>query len=171
MNGRKLHYWLGWVVLLPLALSAVTGLLYRIGRAWFEMSRETGDKVLHLHTGGYFGSSIAAIYVLLLGIAALAIIVSGIRTFRKSGRRGVRSIHMTLALIFFLPLGLSAVTGMAYELGNSWFNISDGSAKVLLSLHQGSWLGPTWRPFYILLLGAGVLGMLLTGLKMLLKWR
>ena len=57
---RKIAPW----VLPLLLLSAATGLVYRIGRAWFGMSKETGGKVLHLHSGEWLGDNGSVIYLL-----------------------------------------------------------------------------------------------------------
>jgi uncharacterized iron-regulated membrane protein len=157
---------------LPLLLfSAITGLIYRIGRAWFAMSKETGAKVLHLHAGEWLGVHGSVLYVILVGSALLFLVCSGLWMWltSKSSKAPERKLHRVLAVVLALPLILSAVTGIAYQVGEKWFHVGQGGLKVLLSLHQGSWLGPTLRPFYILLLGVGLIGLCLTGFQMLFR--
>jgi uncharacterized iron-regulated membrane protein len=168
---RILHRQLSPWVLPLLLFSAITGLVYRIGRAWFAMSKETGAKILHLHAGEWLGVHGSVIYVLLIGSALLFLLFSGLWMWftSKSATAPVRKLHRVLAVVFALPLILSAVTGIAYQAGGTWFHVGEGNLKVLLSLHQGSWLGPTLRPFYILLLAAGVVALCITGFRMLFR--
>ena len=162
---RRLSPW----VLPLLLLSAITGLVYRIGRAWFAMSKETGAKILHLHAGEWLGVHGSVLYVLLIGSTLLFLVFSGLWMWftSKSPKPGVRKFHRVLAVAFALPLILSAVTGIAYQVSGKWFHVGEDRLKLLLSLHQGSWLGPDLRPFYILLLGAGVIALCITGFRML----
>ena len=56
---------------------------------------------------------------------------------------------------FVMPL-------VGYHAGRKWFPFSEGTLKLLMLLHQGSWL----RPFYILILASGLILLCLTGLRM-----
>jgi hypothetical protein len=81
-----------------------------------------------------------------------------------------RKIHRFIAPILFLPLLLSTFTGVAYRLGRSWFDIPKGKgtlAETLLTIHQGGFLGDQLKPFYVLLNGLGVIGLLVTGMFMM----
>ncbi|MEY3894844.1 MAG: hypothetical protein RLZZ214_363 [Verrucomicrobiota bacterium] len=164
---RKLSPW----VLPFLLLSAVSGLVYRLGRAWFGMSKEMGGKILHLHAGEWLGVNGSVVYLFILGGALLFLIVSGLwmACTSKTPKVALRKSHRLLAVAFSLPLVVTAVTGMAYQAGGKWFHADEATLKLLLSLHQGSWLGPTLRPFYILLLASGLIALCLTGLRMLLR--
>jgi len=168
---RILHRQLSPWVLPLLLLSAITGLIYRIGRAWFSMSKETGEKILHLHVGEWLGEHGSVIYVLITGSALLFLIFSGLWMWftSKNSKAPVRKFHRALAVAFALPLILSAITGIAYQIGSTWFDFGEDRLKLLLSLHQGSWLGPDLRPFYILFLAAGLIALCLTGFRMLLR--
>jgi hypothetical protein len=86
----------------------------------------------------------------------------------KSPKPGARKSHRVLSIVFSLPLIVTAVTGIAYQAGGKWFNAGEGTMKLLMSLHQGTWLGNTWRPFYILFIGLGLIGLCLTGLRMVM---
>ena len=161
---RKLSPWV-----LPLLLfSAITGLIYRMGRAWFGMSKETGGKVLHLHAGEWLGDNGSVFYSVATGAALVFLIFTGLWMWftSKSPNVPMRRIHRVLAILFSLPLALSAVTGIAWQAGSKWFQTGNESLKLLLSLHQGSWLGPTLRPFYILLVGTALIALCLTGLRL-----
>lgn len=65
--------------------------------------------------------------------------------------------------LYFLPLLISATTGMGYRLGKSWFNLPHSPANFLLSIHQGAYLGPVLTPLYILWVGVGAASLILTG--------
>ncbi len=81
-----------------------------------------------------------------------------------------RKLHRKSAPIVFIPLFLSALTGVAYRLGRDWFSLSGLSAGFLLSLHEGRFLGRPLVPVYVLLVGLGLLGMVVTGSTMI-KWQ
>ena len=170
---RILHHKISPWVLPLLLFIAGTGLYFRIGRAWFGMSKDTGQKVLYLHSGGWFGASGSVLYLFMLGIALMFLIVSGLWLWFSSGssKAAPRKIHRVLAIVFSLPLMVTAVTGMAYQAGSKWFHAGQGTLALLSSLHQGSWLGPTLRPYYILLLASSLIALCLTGWYMLLRKR
>lgn len=77
-----------------------------------------------------------------------------------------RKLHRFIAPILFLPLLLTTITGVAYRVGRSWFGMSKDVGKILLSLHQGSFLGEELRTFYVLLDGLGLVGLIVTGIIM-----
>lgn len=164
---RKISPWL----LPSILLIAATGLTYRIGRAWFGMSKETGGKVMHLHSGEWLGVNGSVIYLFIVGGVLVFLVLSGLWMLlaSKSPKASVRRTHRVLAVVFSLPLLLSATTGIAYQAGGKWFGAGEGTLKLLMSLHQGTWLGNTWRPFYILFLGLGLIGLCLTGLRMVIR--
>lgn len=81
-----------------------------------------------------------------------------------------RKLHRFIAPIIFLPIFLTTITGVAYRLGRSWFNIPKGDgtlAETLMMIHQGGFLGKQLIPFYVLLDGIGLIGLLVTGLFMM----
>ncbi len=41
MNWRKLHRFIAPILLLPILLTTITGVAYRVGRSWFGMSKPT----------------------------------------------------------------------------------------------------------------------------------
>lgn len=156
-----------WIVP-PLLLLALTGATYRIGRAYFGMGKDTGERVLDLHGAAWLGETGSAIYLILVGGLVLFLIVSGLwmlatsRTSRIPNRRR----HRILAVLLCLPLVISALTGMIFRAGEQWFGLSEETKTVLMMLHQGSWLGQTLKPLYVLLLAAGVVLLCLTGLSL-----
>lgn len=68
-------------------------------------------------------------------------------------------------MIAFLPLFVSAITGIAYRLGRAWFALSSQQASILLRIHQGSYLG-NFKAVYVLLVGLSLLALLITGIQM-----
>ncbi|NEP09690.1 MAG: PepSY domain-containing protein [Symploca sp. SIO2C1] len=175
LRWRKLHRKIAPIVFLPLFLSALTGIFYRLGYSWFSLSSEQGQFLLSIHQGSYLGNQLKPIYVLLVGLGLLGMIVSGLtmtrlfgssRPERPGSKLNWRKVHRLVAPIIFLPLAVSAVTGLLYRLGRSWFGLSYDQVGILLSIHQGSYLGNFLKPIYVLLVGLGLIGMLVTGINM-----
>lgn len=164
---RKVSPWF----LPSLLLVAVTGMTYRLGKTWLGMGKEGGDIAMFLHSGEWFGDHGSVIYLIITGGALIFLVLSGLWMLlaSKSPSASVRRSHRILAVVFSLPLLLSAVTGIAYQAGGKWFTADEDTLKLLMSLHQGTWLGKTWRPFYILFLGLGLIGLCLTGLRMVFR--
>jgi hypothetical protein len=80
--------------------------------------------------------------------------------------RQFRQLHRTVAPIVLLPLTITVFTGVAYRLGRSWFGFSRDRVHILMSIHEGEYLGATLEPIYVLLNGLGLLWMLITGCVM-----
>ncbi len=169
---RKLHRKTALIVFLPLFISALTGIIYRLGKSWFGMSNEVGNIFMMIHQGGYLGTPLVPIYVLLVGLGLVGMIVTGLSMTgifqnRASQPRKInaRKIHRIFAPIVFLPLAVSAVTGVIYRLGKSWFGMSSENAAIFMRIHQGSYLGDFFKPIYVLLVGLGLIVMLITGIN------
>ena len=171
MNFRKLHRKVAPIIFLPLLLSALTGIAYRLGRSWFNIPSTAANFLMTLHEGRFLGQPLVPVYVLLVGLGLLGMIVTGLSIIRRKAlptkvKRDRRWLHRLLAPIVFLPLMASAITGIGYRLGKAWFGLSNDKAAILLQIHQGSYLGQTLKPLYVLLLGAGLIGLLITGIQM-----
>lgn len=168
VNFRKLHRKLAPWLLPFLLLSAITGIVYRIGRSWFAFTKETGNEVLYFHTGAWFGTHGSVVYVIALGIGLLFLIASGLYMWKagSSSKTKLRKSHSFLGVIFSLPLIITAVTGIAYQVGSQWLHADEKTLKLIMNLHQGTWLGPTVRPFYILLIGIPLIFLCLSGLRL-----
>lgn len=170
---QKLHRQIAPVIFLPLFLTALTGLGYRVGRSWFGLSDAFGERLISLHEGRFLGAPLVPVYVLLVGLGLLGAIATGIakiqqrrRANKASQRWTPRSIHAVLAPIALLPLLISASTGIAYRLGNTWFTLPDSVRHLLMTLHQGSYFGSVGRVIYIALVGLGLVVLLVTGVQM-----
>lgn len=162
---RKFHRRVAPWLAIPLLVTLATGITYRIGRAWFEMSKETGNNVLHFHTGEWLGEWGSHAWVFISGGGLLALSLTGLFLVIKSRAKGQpRVAHRILGAILLLPLTASAVTGLTVHFGGE--RLSKEAGNILMSIHQGSWLGPTLRPFYILFIGLGLLVMIATGLRL-----
>lgn len=79
-------------------------------------------------------------------------------------RLGFRQLHRKLSLIIFLPLALTAVTGVAYQVATSWFHLDDDKMHFLMDIHAGNFRG--LEKIYPVLNGLGVIGLIVTGLTM-----
>lgn len=174
MNFRKLHRKIAPILFLPLLLTALTGVVYRLGRNWFDLPNAAAEVMMTIHEGGFLGEALVPIYVLLMGLGLLGLIATGLImiTKRKPGKAKAnvkqdwRWYHRIIAPIALLPLLISATTGIGYRLGKAWFGLSNDQAAILLRLHQGSYLGDALKPIYVLLVGLGLLVLLISGIQM-----
>jgi len=176
INFRKSHRKIAPILFIPLLLSAITGIAYRIGRTWFGISDEFGESILALHEGKFLGKPLVPFYVLLLGLGLVAMIVSGIIMIqqKRTNNQGkflpaqlnFRSLHGFVAPILLLPLFVSASTGIIYRISRAWFGLPKEQVEIFMDIHQGSYLGSSLRVVYILLVGLGLLFILVTGIQM-----
>ncbi len=164
---RKLHRLISPWIFALLFISLATGIIYRIGRAWFGMSKPVGNNILSIHAGDWLGDTLSPYYVLLVGGGLLALLATGlVLAIQSRSKAGPRRMHRMLGLILMLPLAASAVTGILFKVGEDWFHFSEGTLDLLMSIHQGSWLGKTARPFYVLFIGLGLLALGIYGLRL-----
>ena len=80
-----------------------------------------------------------------------------------------RQFHKALAPWIFLPLFLSATTGLLYRVLKDLLGFSRDEAHWLMSLHEGEWLGEYGELIYVFLNSLGVIWMLFTGFQMFSK--
>ena len=131
------------------------------------MEKETGKAVLGVHAANWLGETGGTLYVILVGGGLFGLLVSGACLLLKSRAKGQpRFFHRIVGAIFLLPLAATAITGVAFKVGEEWLHLSDDVLDIFMSIHQGSWLGKTVRPFYVLALGIGLLSLILTGIQM-----
>jgi uncharacterized iron-regulated membrane protein len=170
LNSRTFHRKSAPILFLPLLLTAITGIVYRVGRAWLNIPDATANFLMVIHQGGFLGAPLVPIYVLLMGVGLLAMIATGLvmlkRKAPKKAKQDWRSLHRWLAPIAFLPLIVSAVTGIGYRLGQSWFNLPREQTALLLRIHQGAYLGNPGRVIYVVLIGLGLVGLLISGINL-----
>ncbi len=176
LQFRKLHRKIAPILFIPLFLTASTGVIYRVGRNWFGMSRDIGEFFLDIHQGEFLGDALSSIYVLLVGLGLIGLIVTGLTMIRLKQKKrqnpskkpgfDLRTTHRILAPLAFLPLTVSALTGIAYQLGKEWFRLPQETTRLLLRIHQGSYLGTTGKAVYVLFIGLALLGLLITGIEM-----
>jgi hypothetical protein len=172
LNFRTLHRKSAPIIFIPLFLTALTGIAFRLGRTWFGIPDDVAEWFLVIHQGEFLGQMLVPIYVLLMGMGLLGMIITGLTMLRRKNnpsakpKRDVRWFHRALAPIAFLPLIVSATTGIGYRVGKAWFGLPTEQAALLLRIHQGSYLGNFWRVFYVLLVGAGLVTLLITGMQM-----
>lgn len=75
---RQLHKTVAPIVFLPLFVTIVTGVGYRLGRSWFGLTRDQAHILMVIHEGEYLGNDIKPFYVLLNGIGLLWMLGTGI---------------------------------------------------------------------------------------------
>jgi hypothetical protein len=174
MNFRLLHRRVAKVVLPLLAISAVTGLTFRIGRVWFGMSEETGAAVRSIHDAKILADWFSPFYVLVVGLGLLTLAGSGLTMVRRRNRaaQAPRHWHRMGAVVLVLPLAASALTGIGFRLSQAWFGWTTEQAQWLLDIHQGTLLfGRDYRAYYVIFVGVGLLALITTGASMLNWYR
>ncbi len=172
MNFRTLHRKTAPVLFLPLLLTALTGVAYRIGRAWFGLPDSIAEGLLAIHEGRFLGKPLVPIYVLLMGLGLVSLIATGLimlikrRATTVKPRWDQRWVHRLVGMIAILPLTLSATTGIIYRLSRTWFGLETDQVGIFLSLHEGRYFGTVLQPLYVLLVGVGLILLLVTGIRM-----
>lgn len=170
MNWRKLHRRMAPWLFVILAISALTGVGYRIGRKWFGMEKEAAAGLMDLHTGEWLGAAVSPYYVLVAGLGLLFLLGTGLVMLRQRGSRiRVRGWHRVLGAVLLLPLAATALTGVAFKLGHAWFGWGKGDGEWLMTIHEGAWLGPELKPVYVLLTGGGLLALGVLGLVIIVR--
>lgn len=79
-----------------------------------------------------------------------------------------RILHNRIALVLLPLLLVSALTGIFYRVGRSWFKMSDENGELVRAIHEGAYLGPWLNPIYVLITGGGLMFLIITGITM---WR
>lgn len=65
----------------------------------------------------------------------------------------IRTFHRRFAPWLFLLLVVSAMTGVTYRAGKSWFGLNGGMGQSILEIHTGEWISPGFSPFYVFIVG------------------
>jgi uncharacterized iron-regulated membrane protein len=73
-----------------------------------------------------------------------------------------------MGAFLLIPLAASAISGIAYRTGEA-FDISEDTLDLLMSIHEGDWLGKEIKPFYILVLGLGLGLIIISGLLLFFR--
>lgn len=89
---RQLHITLAPVVILPLMVTMVTGVVYRIGKDWLGWTRDQVHFLMVIHEGEYWGKTLEPVYVLLNGLGLLWMLATGTAMLVKNWQRSRRSI-------------------------------------------------------------------------------
>ena len=82
-NSRQLHKTLAPWVILPLFVSASTGLLYRISKDLLGFSRDQVHWLMSLHEGEWLGGNGELIYVFLNSLGVFWMLITGFQMFSK----------------------------------------------------------------------------------------
>ena len=82
-NSRQLHKTLAPWVILPLFLSASTGLVYRISKDLLGFSRDQVHWLMSLHEGEWLGGNGELIYVFLNSLGVFWMLITGFQMFSK----------------------------------------------------------------------------------------
>ena len=83
-NSRQFHKALAPWVFLPLFVSSITGLIYRVSKDILGFSREQVHWLMSLHEGEWLGNNGELIYVILNSLGVLWMLITGFQMFSKS---------------------------------------------------------------------------------------
>ena len=74
---RRWHSLLAPVVLLPLMTTVMSGVVYRVARDWFGVSRDSAHWLMSLHEGEWLGPQLEPVVVVLNGLGLLWMLITG----------------------------------------------------------------------------------------------
>ncbi len=74
---RQLHRWVAPFVVLPLLLTVITGIAYRLAKDWGGMERDQVHWLMTLHDGEWLGPQLEPVMVLLNGLGLLWMLITG----------------------------------------------------------------------------------------------
>ena len=83
-NSRQFHKALAPWVFLPLFISSITGLLYRVSKDLLGYSKEQVHWLMSLHEGEWLGNNGELIYVILNSLGVLWMLITGFQMFSKT---------------------------------------------------------------------------------------
>ena len=87
---RELHRRVAPFVLLPLLVTACSGVGYRLARDWFGFHRDQVHWLMMIHEGEWLGSALEPVFVLLNGLGLVWMLISGLGLLLKQWRRRVQ---------------------------------------------------------------------------------
>ncbi len=93
-NHRMVHHFLSGIVLIPLAVTAATGVLFHIGYYYLGLPEDVADILIMLHQGGVLGRALKPVYVLLLGVGVGVLSGTGVNMLFKGRRKRVSGIDL-----------------------------------------------------------------------------
>tara|TARA_A100001035_G_scaffold214160_1_gene173916 strand:+ start:169 stop:477 length:309 start_codon:yes stop_codon:yes gene_type:complete len=82
-NSRQFHKALAPWVFLPLFISTLTGLFYRVSKDLLGFSRDEVHWLMSLHEGEWLGKNGELIYVFLNSLGLLWMLITGFQMFSK----------------------------------------------------------------------------------------
>jgi len=77
INWRNLHRFIAPILCLPILVTTLTGVIYRVGRNWFGMSKESAHIFMTIHEGAYLGEQFKTVYVVINGLGLIILMVTG----------------------------------------------------------------------------------------------
>ena len=83
-NSRQFHKALAPWVFLPLFISSITGLLYRVSKDLLGYSRDQVHWLMSLHEGEWLGDNGELIYVFFNSLGVLWMLITGFQMFSKT---------------------------------------------------------------------------------------
>ena len=83
-NSRQFHKALAPWIFLPLFISSITGLFYRVSKDLLGYSSDQVHWLMSLHEGEWLGDNGELIYVLLNSLGVIRMLMTGLQMFSKT---------------------------------------------------------------------------------------
>lgn len=94
-DHRLLHHYLSGLILIPLAVTAATGVLFHVGYYYLGLPEEVTDVLMMLHQGGFLGRDLRSVYVLLLGVGVAIMTLTGVNLlFGKPRKKSLKGLYI-----------------------------------------------------------------------------
>lgn len=150
-----MHRYLAYAVILPLAMTTITGLLYKVLLEVFGVQKEKIKFLLKLHQMSILFPNSAVIYTTLLATLVTALTIFGYTMIYnplwkfRSGRnnrfapRSMREYHHRYSSVLFIVLLFMSLTGGVYRFCRAALGVGKEDIHWLLELHHMGFL-PTW---------------------------
>jgi len=81
---RRLHSSVALVAVLPLVMSASSGILFRLLESWGHLPEEQIEWLMDLHQGAWLGDALKPVYVVLVGLGLVVLLGSGVTMLRRA---------------------------------------------------------------------------------------
>ncbi len=87
---RRLHGTVAPFVLVPLGITATSGMAYRLLKDWAGLGRDQVHWLMVIHEGEWLGKQLEPVYVLVNGLGLLWMLISGAALVLQRWRPGQR---------------------------------------------------------------------------------
>lgn len=159
---RQLNTNTARILMLPLLVTAITGIILGLGNSFGVLSPPFSDILITIHQGEFLGRKLVPFYVLFMGLGVftvglISLIKSRDNLISQGARQNTISIYKMLALVLIFPLAVCIQTGTAYRIGTDWLKMPSRQTNIFLAMHTGASWGALLEVLYTLIAGFGLI--------------